>query len=151
MWLGLRLRFRRYNLATKKQPKLTIKAPDLSDLSAAELRLMVAQYQAVVEAQSTNLLEQNHRLENQNKELKEARRRIEILEEINRLLKAQKFSASSEKSKTQFNLFDETELEVLLDELLETLPETPDCNIQIAGRDVVCSGQIIVVVNSEWL
>ena len=103
----------------KKQPKPTINPPDLSGLSAAELRLVVAQYQAVVEEQNACLLEQNN-------ELKEARRRIEILEEINRLLKAQKFSASSEKSKFQLNLFDETELEALLDELLDALPETPD-------------------------
>ncbi len=103
----------------KKQPKPTINPPDLSGLSAAELRLVVAQYQAVVEEQNACLLEQNN-------ELKEARRRIEILEEINRLLKTQKFSASSEKSKFQLNLFDETELEALLDELLDALPETPD-------------------------
>ena len=103
----------------KKQPKPTIKTPDLSSLSAAELRLMVAQFQAVVEEQNASLLEHKS-------ELKAAHRRIELLEEMNRLLKTQKFSASSEKSKFQLNLFDETELEALLDELLDALPETPD-------------------------
>ena len=57
----------------KKQPKPTIETLDLSGLSAAKLRLVVAQYQAVVEEQ--------------NAALQDARRRIEILEEINRLLK----------------------------------------------------------------
>ncbi len=87
----------------KKQPKLPIKTSDLSSLSAAELRLMVAQFQAVVEEQNASLLEHKS-------ELKAAHRRIELLEEMNRLLKTQKFSASSEKSKFQLNLFDETEL-----------------------------------------
>ncbi|MDY7220506.1 transposase, partial [Denitrificimonas sp. JX-1] len=115
----------------KKQPKPTIKTPDLSSLSAAELRLMVTQYQAVVEEQNTSLLEQNARLENQKSELKAAHRRIELLEEMNRLLKTQKFSASSEKSKFQLNLFDETELEAQLDVLFETLPEAPDENAEL--------------------
>ena len=69
----------------KKQPKTTIKTPDLSGLSAAELRLVVAQFQAVIDEQNTAL--------------QDAHRRIELLEEMNRLLKTQKFSASSEKSK----------------------------------------------------
>src|SRR5699024_5073025 len=103
----------------KKQPKPTIKTPDLSSLSAAELRLMVAQSQAVVEEQNASLLEHKS-------ELKAAHRRIELLEEMNRLLKTQKFSASSEKSKFQLNLFDEIELEAQLDELFESLPELPD-------------------------
>ncbi|HKM36168.1 MAG TPA: IS66 family transposase [Thiopseudomonas sp.] len=108
----------------KKQPEPTIKTPDLSSLSAAELRLVVAQFQAVVEEQNTSLLEQKN-------ELKAAHRRIELLEEMNRLLKTQKFSASSEKSKFQLNLFDETELEALLDELFETLPEASDENAEL--------------------
>ena len=62
----------------KKQPKPTIKTPDLSSLSAAELRLMVAQFQAVVEEQNASLLEHKS-------ELKAAHRRIELLEEMNRL------------------------------------------------------------------
>ena len=81
----------------KKKPSTPIKTPDLSGLDAAELRLLVAQFKAVVEEQNTSLLEQNARLENQKNELKAAHRRIELLEEMNRLLKTQKFSASSEK------------------------------------------------------
>ncbi|HKM26894.1 MAG TPA: IS66 family transposase [Thiopseudomonas sp.] len=110
----------------KKQPNPTIKTPDLSRLSAAELRLVMAQMQQQQQQFQTVIDEQNARLLNQDKALDAAHRRIELLEEINRLLKAQKFSASSEKSKFQLNLFDETELEVLLDELLDALPETPD-------------------------
>ncbi len=108
----------------KKKPSTLNKTPDLSSLSAAELRLMVAQYQAVVEEQNTSLLEQKN-------ELKAAHRRIELLEEMNRLLKTQKFSASSEKSKFQLNLFDETELEAQLDELFEVLPEASDENAEL--------------------
>ena len=108
----------------KKQPKLPIKTSDLSSLSAAELRLMVAQFQAVVEEQNASLLEHKS-------ELKAAHRRIELLEEMNRLLKTQKFSASSEKSKFQLNLFDETELEAQLDELFDTLPEASDENAEL--------------------
>ena len=96
----------------KKQPKTTMKTTDLSGLSAAELRLVVAQFQAVIDEQNTAL--------------QDAHRRIELLEEMNRLLKTQKFSASSEKSKFQLNLFDESELEAQLDELFDTLPETSD-------------------------
>ena len=118
----------------KKQSNPIINTSDLSGLSAAELRLVVAQYQAVVAEQNTALSEKNARLASQNTALKDAHRRIELLEEINRLLKAQKFSASSEKSKFQLTLFDETELEVLLDELLEALPETPDEGESIAQQ-----------------
>ncbi len=110
----------------KKEPNHTIKTPDLSRLSAAELRLVMAQMQQQQQQFQTVIDEQNARLLNQDKALDAAHRRIELLEEINRLLKAQKFSASSEKSKFQLNLFDETELEALLDELLDALPETPD-------------------------
>ncbi len=85
---------------------------------------MVAQFQAVVEEQNTCLLEHKN-------ELKAAHRRIELLDEMNRLLKMQKFSASSEKSKFQLNLFDETELEAQLDELFETLPEASDENAEL--------------------
>lgn len=108
----------------KKKPSTPNKTPDFSSLSAAELRLMVAQFQAVVEEQNTSLLEQKN-------ELKAAHRRIELLEEMNRLLKTQKFSASSEKSKFQLNLFDETELEAQLDELFDTLPEASDENAEL--------------------
>ncbi|MFD1007011.1 IS66 family transposase [Oceanisphaera ostreae] len=98
----------------KKTPSTSIKTPDLSGLSAAELRLMLAkmqqEFQTVVDKQKS--------------ELNAAHRRIELLEEMNRLLKTQKFSASSEKSTFQLNLFDEAELETQLDELFDVLPET---------------------------
>src|SRR5690554_18808 len=109
----------------KKKPSTPIEAPDLSSLSAAELRLMVAQFQTVVEEKNTRLLEHKNAL-------KVAHRRIELLEEMNRLLKTQKFSASSEKSKFQLNLFDETELEAQLDELFDALPEASDENAELA-------------------
>src|SRR5690554_5398467 len=94
----------------KKKPSTPIKTPDFSGLDAAELRSVVAQFQAVIE-------EQNIRLNVQTKELTVAHPRIEIPEELNRLLKTQKFSASSEKSKFQLNLFDESELEAQFDDL----------------------------------
>ena len=118
----------------KKTPSTSIKTPDLSSLSAAELRLVVAQYQAVVAEQSTALSEKNARLASQKTALKDAHRRIQLLEEMNRLLKTQKFSASSEKSTFQLNLFDEAELETQLDELFDVLPETLEESEEIAQQ-----------------
>ncbi|MGO3228427.1 MAG: IS66 family transposase [Oceanisphaera sp.] len=53
---------------------------------------------------------------------------------MNRLLKTQKFSASSEKSTFQLNLFDEAELETQLDELFDVLPETREESAAIAQQ-----------------
>ena len=47
----------------KKQPKTTIKTPDLSGLSAAELRLVVAQFQTVIEEQNSALQDAHRRIE----------------------------------------------------------------------------------------
>ncbi|NLJ12480.1 MAG: hypothetical protein GX373_05685, partial [Gammaproteobacteria bacterium] len=46
----------------KKQPKSTMKTPDLSGLSTAELRLVVAQFQAVIDEQNTALQDAHRRI-----------------------------------------------------------------------------------------
>lgn len=64
----------------KKQPNPTIKTPDLSRLSAAELRLVMAQMQQQQQQQFQTVIdEQNARLLNQDKALDAAHRRIELL------------------------------------------------------------------------
>ncbi|HAI9994175.1 TPA: hypothetical protein ACM3G7_004655 [Escherichia coli] len=63
----------------KKEPNHTIKTPDLSRLSAAELRLVMAQMQQQQQQFQTVIDEQNARLLNQDKALDAAHRRIELL------------------------------------------------------------------------
>lgn len=108
----------------KKTPSTSIETPDLSGLSAAELRLVMAQMQQQLQRV----------IDEKNETLKDAHRRIELLEEMNRLLKTQKFSASSEKSTFQLNLFDEAELEAQLDERFDVLPETREESAEIAQQ-----------------
>lgn len=108
----------------KKTPSTSIETPDLSGLSAAELRLVMAQMQQQFQRV----------IDEKNETLKDAHRRIELLEEMNRLLKTQKFSASSEKSTFQLNLFDEAELEAQLDERFDVLPETHEESAEIAQQ-----------------
>src|SRR5690554_7623981 len=74
--------------------------------------------------QDLNVVQQDLNIAHQN--LREANKRILLLEEAIRLYKARKFAASSEKSTFQMSLFDEAEVEVELDELLDKLPEDKD-------------------------
>ncbi|TFI03518.1 hypothetical protein E4P35_15315, partial [Thiopseudomonas sp. 4R-3cl] len=131
----------------KKQSIPARKTPDLSRLDTAQLLLMVEQMQqqlaarddqlssqnvqlenqsAQLENQSAQLENQSIQLEKQNKIIQQARHQIQLLEEAIRLYKARKFAASSEKSTFQMSLFDEAEVEVELDELLDKLPEDKD-------------------------
>ncbi|WP_421856987.1 IS66 family transposase [Marinomonas sp.] len=74
--------------------------------------------------QKDQLLDDHHQvIRHQEKLLDERKQRIELLEELLRLAKAQKFAASSEKSVYQIDLFDEAELEAAMDALIEQLPE----------------------------
>lgn len=124
----------------KKQSFPARKTPDLSRLDTAQLLLMVEQMQQQLAARDDQLSSQNVQLENQsaqlenqsiqlekqNKIIQQARHQIQLLEEAIRLYKARKFAASSEKSTFQMSLFDEAEVEVELDELLDKLPEDKD-------------------------
>ncbi|MBF4401612.1 IS66 family transposase, partial [Vibrio anguillarum] len=62
-------------------------------------------------------------IQHQKEQLNEKTLRIELLEELLRLAKAQKFAASSEKFAYQIDLFDEVELEAAIDDLIDQLPD----------------------------
>jgi len=93
----------------KLKPETPLKAPDISDLSAAELLL-------VVEGLHQELAAKNAAAQQRNQY-------IHILEELLRWKRVQQFGASSEKSAHQIHLFDEAELEVEIDALRDQLPD----------------------------
>ena len=115
-----------YNLAMKKQSIPARKTPDLSRLDTAQLLLLVGEMQQQIDVLSQLNGKQSQDLGAAHQELREANKRILLLEEAIRLYKARKFAASSEKSTFQMSLFDEAEVEVELDELLDKLPEDKD-------------------------
>jgi transposase len=93
----------------KLKPEAPSKTPDISDLSAAELRPVVEGLQQELTAKSAEIQQRDHT--------------IQILEELLRWKRIQQFGASSEKSAHQIHLFDEAELEVEIDALRDQLPD----------------------------
>src|SRR5680860_1389788 len=93
----------------KLKPEAPSKTPDISDLSAAELRSVVEGLQQELVAKSAGIQQRDHT--------------IQILEELLRWKRVQQFGASSEKSAHQIHLFDEAELEAEIDVLRDQLPE----------------------------
>ena len=93
----------------KLKPKAPSKTPDISGLSAAELRLAVEGLQQELAAKSVEIKQRDHY--------------IQILEELLRWKRIQQFGASSEKSAHQIHLFDEAELEAEIDILRDQLPD----------------------------
>lgn len=87
-----------YNLAMKKQPIPARKTPDLSRLDTAQLLLLVGEMQQQIDVLSQLNGKQSQDLGAAHQELREANKRILLLEEAIRLYKARKFAASSEKS-----------------------------------------------------
>ncbi|MBU0655269.1 MAG: IS66 family transposase [Gammaproteobacteria bacterium] len=90
------------NLAPPPAPKTT----SHSDLDAARLRQLLAQQEAEFAAV-----------------LKQRDHYIQLLEEMLRLAKIQRFSAQSEKLPFQIDLFDEAELATALEDIAGRLPE----------------------------
>lgn len=88
----------------KTTPENLIPSPELSSLSAAELLVVIADFQQQLELKDEAL---------QSKEEASQRRDAHILrlEELLRLCRAQRFAASSEKLAYQLQLFDEAEME----------------------------------------
>ena len=80
--------------------------PDYSQLTAAQLRLLLAQRDEAI----TQIAQQKDR-------------RIQLLEELLRLARTQRFASTSEKGVVQIDLFDEAELAVAIDELADQLPD----------------------------
>ena len=93
----------------KLKPESPSKAPDISGLSAAELRSVVEGLQQELVAKSAAVQQRDHY--------------IQILEELLRWKRVQQFGASSEKSAHQIHLFDEAELEAEIDALRDQLPD----------------------------
>ena len=91
------------------KPEAPSKTPDISGLSAAELRSVVEGLQQELSAKSAGIQQRDHY--------------IQILEELLRWKRIQQFGASSEKSVHQIHLFDEAELEVEIDVLRDQLPD----------------------------
>ena len=94
----------------KKAPNTHNISVNYATLSQAELlALLVKKDQDLV--QKNQLIDDHHQvIRHQEKLLEEKNHQIELLEELLRLAKVQKFAASSEKSVYQIDLFDEVEL-----------------------------------------
>ena len=96
-----------YNLAMKKQSIPARKTPDLSRLDTAQLLLLVGEMQQQIDVLSQLNGKQSQDLGAAHQELREANKRILLLEEAIRLYKARKFAAKRKKSTFQMSLFDE--------------------------------------------
>ena len=100
----------------KLKPETPSKTPDISGLSAAELR-------SVVEGLQQELATKSAEIQQRNQAVKQRDQYIQILEELLRWKRVQQFGASSEKSAHQIHLFDEAELEAEIDALRDQLPD----------------------------
>lgn len=118
----------------KTTPDNLTQLPQLSTLSAAELLVVIADFQqqlalqqAVIQAKDAALLSKDAAI---------ARRdsHIALLEELLRLRRAQRFAASSEKLASQLQLFDEAEMEVEIDALQTLLPDAATAKIAPTRR-----------------
>jgi transposase len=93
----------------KLKPEAPSKTPDISDLSATELRSVVEGLQQELTAKSAGIQQLDQT--------------IQILEELLRWKRTRQFGASSEKSAHQIHRFDEAELEAGIDVRRDQLPE----------------------------
>lgn len=87
-----------------------------SNESNEQLLAIIAQQQAIIDQQETEL--KTEKIRSQEKD-----RYIKIIEEYLSLVKIQKYGASSEKLPFQIDLFDEAELEVALSQLEEQIDD----------------------------
>ena len=107
----------------KTPPKPALNTPDISQLSAADLVSMVAGLQQQLATKEAELRERDAVIKDRDETVREREHYIEILEELLRWKRAQKFAASSEKSAHQIHLFDEAEMETEIDRLRDQLPD----------------------------
>jgi len=103
---------------------------DFSDLDKVQLLKLLADEQARSSLIESCFTEQSERLKLAQKKvdvqqegLRQRDNRILLLEELLRLRKIQKFTASSEKMPFQVSLFDEAELESAIDDLLDRVTD----------------------------
>lgn len=114
----------------KTTAETSIDSTDYSDLSAAELLAVIADFQQQLTSQGEVLRSNAERLQALDQSLhakdtaiQQRDLYIQLLEEKLRLEQARKFAASSEKHAHQIHLFDEAEMEAELEALLAQLPE----------------------------
>jgi transposase len=107
----------------KLKPEAPSKTPDISGLSAAELRSVVEDLQQKLAAKSAEIQQRDQALAQGAQAVKQRDHTIQILEELLRWKRVQQFGASSEKSAHQIHLFDEAELEAEIDVLRDQLPD----------------------------
>ena len=100
----------------KLKPEAPSKTPDISGLSAAELRSVVKDLQQELATKSAEIQQRDQAV-------KQRDQYIQTLEELLRWKRVQQFGASSEKSVHQIHLFDEAELEAEIDVLRDQLPD----------------------------
>lgn len=105
-------------------PAKSISSPDYSAFSAAELFSLVQDFQQQLDEKNTTLALREDTLKQRDNDIKQQKNYIALLEELLKLSKIQKFTASSEKSVHQIHLFDEAELESQIDDLRDQLPDT---------------------------
>ena len=105
--------------------------PDFSALSTAELFNLVQDFQQQLCAKDSELQQRKSEIEQRDTYIKQRDNDIEqqksyiaLLEELLKLSKIQKFTASSEKHVHQIHLFDEAEMESQIDELRDQLPDS---------------------------
>lgn len=107
-----------------KQPLKAQQTPvNYAALTQAELLAMLVEKDQLLVDKDQRLDGQSQIIQHQTKQLNDKNQRIDLLEELLRLAKVQKFAASSEKSVYQIDLFDEAELEASIQTLAEQLPE----------------------------
>ena len=116
------------------RPDSASDSPDLSGLTAADLAALVASLQQKVASQDAALLDKEAQLKAQSSTIKQRDNYIELLEELLRLKRLQKFAASSEKLLHQIHLFDEAELEAEIDSLRDQLPDVEEAQNSRASR-----------------
>ena len=113
-----------YNFTMKLPPESTLNTTENSHLTKAQLRQLLGEKeQALVEKERELVTALAHQETTFNATLKQRETYIEALEELLRLAKIQRFTASSEKLAFQIDLFDEAELETAIDELADQLPD----------------------------
>ena len=111
----------RYNPTMNLAGKNTLETSDYSYLNADELRTALLQKDADLEAKDVFIAHANCLL---TKVTADRDKYKTIADELLRLAKVQRFTASSEKSAYQIDLFDEAELDAAIEDLRDQVADT---------------------------
>ncbi len=107
----------------KLAPKTQQKQGDYSGLSTADLLAVIAEKEVSLNDQCQQLQAHEKQIKTHVKTIKHRNQYIDYLEEKLRLSNVQRFCASSEKLAYQIDLFDEAELEQVIDDIDAKLPD----------------------------